>query len=65
METKITRPPLESLACVEADCELYGQRQVGLISTLVWVDVRAGKSRNLGQQKGSDGHQEYKAVPKN
>lgn len=29
METKITRPPLESLACVEADCDLYGQAGQG------------------------------------
>lgn len=25
MNTKQTRPPLKSLACIEADCELYGQ----------------------------------------
>lgn len=29
MEKKITRPPLESLACVEPDCELYGQTGQG------------------------------------
>lgn len=25
METKITRPPIESLACVDPDCDLHGQ----------------------------------------
>jgi transposase-like protein len=29
MKKKITRPPLESLACVEPDCELYGQTGQG------------------------------------
>ncbi len=25
MKTEHTRPPIESLACVESDCDLYGQ----------------------------------------
>lgn len=29
MKTGITRPPIESLACVEAECELYGERGQG------------------------------------
>lgn len=26
-EIEITRPPLESLACVNPECELYGQKE--------------------------------------
>ncbi|MCB0141750.1 MAG: hypothetical protein KDE50_17725 [Caldilineaceae bacterium] len=29
MKKKITRPPLESLACVKPDCELYGEAGQG------------------------------------